>query len=227
MKIFLLFLSLFLLCSCKKEVKTAITEEPTFDYKAYLLKNDENVLSVEISNFDSEPIIKELKKILNTSCFDGIKFNAVTKYGIINSSVSQFCENTAVCARGFGVTVIINRDNQILLDEELVHIDNFQYLEIENYFNRFDKKNCYLTIYNDKYANQEIVDTVVQSFISSYIRYTEKLSKKNFYQPLRNLNSRELDSLKNISSFYFHFKEENIYSPAPTVPAASEINNEF
>ncbi|WP_405377447.1 hypothetical protein [Nonlabens sp. Asnod3-A02] len=221
----LLLLCVLILTSCKTDTKTSIEESEKFDYRAYLLRNNDEVPTLKIKEYDNKEIKTALKKSLNTDCIDYLKFNSITKNGMISSLAMGYCNNRPTCNRGFGVTAIFTNQNQILLDGQLLSKEDLKKLDITNYLNAFGRKDCYLSIIKDNNVNQEVIDEFLHFMISAYIRYAELLSENKFHQPLKALNIKQLNSIKEISTFNLHFVEE-ILPPLPPPPTAAEIINE-
>ena len=219
------FFCVLILTSCKTETKTSIEESDKFDCRAYLLRDNDEVPTLKLQRYDNEEIEIALKKSLNTECIDYLKFNLITKNGVISSLAMGYCNYMPTCNRGFGVTAIFTNQNQIILDGQLLSKKDLKKLDITNYLNAFGRKDCYLSIIQDNNVNQEVIDEFLRFMISAYIRYAESLSENKFHQPLKTLNIKQLNSLKEISTFNLHFVEE-ILPPLPPPPPAEQIINE-
>ncbi|WP_298953811.1 hypothetical protein [uncultured Nonlabens sp.] len=220
-----LFLCVLILTSCKTDTKTSIEESEKFDYRAYLLRNNDEVPTLKIKEYDNKEIKTALKKSLNTDCIDYLKFNSITKNGMISSLAMGYCNNRPTCNRGFGVTAIFTNQNQIVLDGQLLSKEDLKKLDITNYLNAFGRKDCYLSIIQDNNVNQEVVDEFLRFMITAYIRYAELLSENKFNQPLKALNIKQLNFLKEISTFNLHFVEEILPALPPPPPGQQNIND--
>ncbi|WOI23248.1 hypothetical protein [Nonlabens ulvanivorans] len=200
MKKFLLFLSLIVLCSCKKEVKTAITEEPTFDYKAYLLRNDDDddVPTIKMENLEYDqafPIVKKAYQNMNLPIYD---FNTQVFEFTIASELWDYKHDKIPLVRLRTTQIIINSKNEILYDSSLYSIEELNELLYKDFKTNLEEtKGNRISIVHDKKANQELIALILNKVEKAYLQTLEEFSFRKHNKPLSRLRIDELKAIKN------------------------------
>lgn len=229
MKKFLLFLSLIVLCSCKKELKTAITEEPTFDYKAYLLRNvDDDVPTIDfLANASSEEIFKIIDNYPQQDCFDAFRFNYKIGAYEVQCFAAEFCHNPPSPSNPKKLWFEINNENELWFDYKIIKSSQVkdESLKFLNTIER-DNKRFIICFKVDSKSDVLITEKILEDIIGAYLTFSTSLFKQEYGKPINQASQSDLDDFKRKHGMLIVFYDiESLRIPPP--PAASEINNEF
>ncbi|WP_438962125.1 hypothetical protein [Nonlabens sp.] len=194
----LLLLSLFLpvFISCKDSIETNLPEEVTFDYKAYLLKNNEGVISIRLEDFDYEKTpakISQAFAIFDLPIYD---FNAEIYGYVIGSELWDFKHDKIPIGQFNSTELIVNFRNEILYNSSLYSIEEMDEVFYLNFSSNRDNNHLISIIHHSK-TNNEIVRTIFNKMINAYLKCMEELSIAKYKKPLRELHRDQLQKLKN------------------------------
>lgn len=202
----LLFLCVLILTSCKTDTKTSIEESKQFDYRAYLLK-DQNAPTIKVtSNFEVNQILKSVHSIfvdsLPVSNFNSQYYDIV----IASESWDHTLSRRTPLAHGFINTELIITDSLIFFNYKTLKLDQ---LEAESYDwfieNIEDKRNFYIQILIDVKTNDSDIYRALKILSNGYIKSMERLAQEFFGKPLNQLIVEELEYLKDKRQFTLKF----------------------
>lgn len=202
MKKLLLLLVLSVFISCKQEKKPILDIDSHLDYTSYLLSHPDSVPTLEIKfdQPDSLFFVQLNKKLMPDGCVTQKDFNLKIDNLIIAARLQQPCGIPMFCGLKLNVEVLINRDHQILFEQELVNDRSDLLLKIESviknkteyaYNNRTG-----LIIVRDKKADLSQSKVVLESFVESYKKYMDSISVQRYERHLEQLSLKELKELK-------------------------------
>ncbi|MEO9503459.1 hypothetical protein [Nonlabens ulvanivorans] len=227
MRKLLLLLVLIAFLSCKQEKNTILEIDTPFDYTSYLLSHSDSVPTLEIKfdQPDSLVFVQLNEELMPDGCETSKDFNLKIDSLTIAARFQQPCDMPMFCGLKLNVEVLINRDNQILVEQEFVNDTSDLLLKIDRVIknkNEYAYKNrTGLIIIRDKKADLSQSKLVLQSFVASYNKYMDSIALNRFYKNLEKLNLKELDELKKERILVLEYWNY----PKPRIPERQELKN--
>ncbi|KEZ93618.1 hypothetical protein [Nonlabens ulvanivorans] len=227
MRKLLLLLVLIAFLSCKQEKNTILEIDTPFDYTSYLLSHSDSVPTLEIKfdQPDSLVFVQLNEELMPDGCETSKDFNLKIDSLTIAARFQQPCDMPMFCGLKLNVEVLINRDNQILVEQEFVNDTSDLLLKIDRVIknkNEYAYKNrTGLIIIRDKKADLSQSKLVIQSFVASYNKYMDSIALNRFYKNLEKLNLKELDELKKERILVLEYWNY----PKPRIPERQELKN--
>ncbi|WP_405352314.1 hypothetical protein [Nonlabens sp. Asnod3-H03] len=223
----LLLLALIAFLSCKHEKNTILEIDTPFDYTSYLLSHSDSVptLDIKFDQPDSLFFVQLNEELMPDGCETSKDFNLKIDSLTIAARFQQPCDMPMFCGLKLNVEVLINRDNQILVEQEFVNDTSDLLLKIDRVIknkNEYAYKNrTGLIIIRDKKADLSQSKLVLQSFVASYNKYMDSIALNRFYKNLEKLNLKELDELKKERILVLEYWNY----PKPRIPERQELKN--
>lgn len=223
----LLLLVLIAFLSCKHEKNTILEIDTPIDYTSYLLSHSDSVPTLEIKfdQPDSLVFVQLNEELMPNGCETSKDFNLKIDSLTIAARFQQPCDMPMFCGLKLNVEVLINRDNQILVEQEFVNDTSDLLLKIDRVIknkNEYAYKNrTGLIIIREKKADLSQSKLVLQSFVASYNKYMDSIALNRFYKNLEKLNLKELDELKKERILVLEYWNY----PKPRIPERQELKN--
>ncbi|EAS19845.1 hypothetical protein BBFL7_02245 [Flavobacteria bacterium BBFL7] len=202
MRKLLLLLALITFLSCKQEKKTILENNTLFDYTSYLLSHPDTVpsLDIEFDQPDSLFFVQLNEKLMPDGCETSKVFNLKIDSLTFAARLQQPCGVPIFEGIKMNVEILINRDGQIFIEQEVVNDISDLLLKIENiikdkheyaYNNRTG-----LIIIRDKKADLSQSKLVLKSFLASYNKHMDSIALDRFEKHLKHLSLKQLDEIK-------------------------------
>ncbi|WP_405352312.1 hypothetical protein [Nonlabens sp. Asnod3-H03] len=228
----LLLLSVFtlLFVSCKDSVETEVPEEKAFDYKAYLLRNnDENIPTFEFpANAPSKNIFKIIDNYTQQECFDGFRFNYKIGAYKVQCFAAEFCHNPPPPSNPTRLSFEINDKNGLWFNYKIIKPNQVkdQSLIFLNTIER-DYKRFIIRFKVDSKSDALITEKILEDIIEAYLTFSTSLFKQEYGKPIHKASQSDLNDFKRKHGMLIVFYDIESLRVPPPPPAASEINNEF
>lgn len=226
-----LFLCVLILTSCKTDTKTSIEESKQFDYRAYLLKNNNQVPTFKFAaNTNTEEIFKLIDNYTQQDCFDIFSFNyKITGYEI-QSVAAEYCHNPLPPSNPTILRWKINQNNELLFN----YSGTIEYIDVKNQTLQFlneierDNKRFLLKYEIDKSADKVITEKILDDIIEAYLEFATKLYKKENIFNINLASQEQLDDFKRkhgISILFDNWDHFKTPPPPPLAPPAPIIED--
>lgn len=228
MKKFLLFLSLIVLCSCKKEVKTAITEESTFDYKAYLLRNNDDY--VPTLKFSPNSSIEEISTIIDNytqqDCFDSFQFNYELGDIEIQSLAAEYCHNPPPGTNPTRLLFEINDENKLWFNYQIIDFNEVKD-KTETFLNEIerDHKRFIIRYQINKNSNAKVTEKILHDIIQAYLEFAKILFQKENKKSIDQATEFEIDEFRVKHQMLFLFDVVDWFTPSYLPPPPPEVEH--
>ncbi|WP_130735059.1 hypothetical protein [Flavobacterium sp. J27] len=202
----------------------------TFKYcsnEKYLLDIHDSlpVVSIDYNQYRKD-ILDEITLKLNeeTCCKTHEFLLKLSTNETVNVTLFNHCKSCPiVCGGRLFTRVLINRDNQVLVNERPIANDS-----IANYIHEFLKKpdtdynyveNCILNW--DLTTNKEFIEQTFIDIQKGYQLYYEEIAQKKFGKPICELTKKEIESIKREKSSIYLGVGYKI--PEPPIPPPPPI----
>ena len=153
-------------------------------------------LEIEFDQHDSLFFEELNKRLMSSGCETFKDFNIKIDSLTIAARVAQPCGMPIICGIKIITQVLINRDNQILLEEEFIKNTSDLNLKIDEIIKDPDEIYSYknevtLSFVRDKKANVKQSKIVFHAFVASYNKYMDSISVNLFKKPLQQLSLKQ------------------------------------
>lgn len=226
MKITLTYLLLVftVLTSCKTEIKTSIEQSKQLDYRAYLLRDNNQVPSFDFpANATSEDIFKIIDNYTQQNCFDTFSFNYKIANYEIQSFAAEYCHNPPPPSNPIILRWTINENNELLFNYSNI----IEYKDVKNQTLQFlneierDNKRFLIKYELDKIVDNEITEKILTDIIEAYLQFATELYKKENNHNINQASTKQLDDFKRkhgMSILYDNWDHFKIPPPSPPAP---------
>ncbi|GAL76638.1 hypothetical protein JCM19275_1786 [Nonlabens ulvanivorans] len=228
----ILILSILILAfsSCKDSVVIEVPEEKAFDYKAYLLRNnDDNVPTIDFpANASSEEIFKIIDNYTQQDCFDAFRFNYKIGAYEVQCFAAEFCHNPPSPSNPTKLWFEINNENELWFDYKIIKSSQVkdESLKFLNTIERHNKR-FIIRFKVDSKSDVLITEKILEDIIEAYLTFSTSLFKQEYGKPINQASQLDLDDFKRKHGMLIVFYDIESLRVPPPPPAASEINNEF
>lgn len=201
--------------SCKTDQKTPPEESTNFDYRPYLLKDQDRVPFIPLDIHQSQDsIFRLVNTFTGENCTELLRFNTRIENDTIAVNVRQNC--MIYCGYSFNIPIIINKDEKILVDYNHSTIEDLSldiYKLIKEEYNPYHGSlNINFQIQNT--SNSAALNKIVYyKAIEGYLDFMFDMSNEKYFKPLYQLTSEELDFLKQSANISLSYREEIDINP--------------
>ncbi|MEO9953419.1 hypothetical protein [Nonlabens sp.] len=212
----LLFLCVLILTSCKTDTKIPIEESKQFDYRAYLLRNNNNVPFIPIDIDQPQDSLFKLVNIhTKKDCTDFLRFNTVVENDTITVLNQQNCN--MFCGLYFEYSIYVfpeeiiwgengNMSLSEIKSDFLKHME--EYNDLYSYSNDIKFS---ITNYSD---NLLLTRIIYYKVINTYLEFMSQIADNKYSKPLEELTIYQLDQLKKHYQLTLSFRE---FPPEPQI----------
>ncbi|VXB57855.1 conserved hypothetical protein [Flavobacterium sp. 9AF] len=190
-------------------------------YEKYLLGIPDSLPTISIDyNQYQKDILEEITIKLNqeTCCKTHEFLLKLSTNETVNVTLFNHCKSCPiVCGGRLFTRVLINRDNQVLINERPITKNS-----LANYIHEFLKKpdtdynyveNCLLDW--DLTTNKESIEQAFIDIQKGYLKYYEEIAQKEFGKPICELTKNEIESIKREKSSIYLGVGYRIHEPPP------------
>lgn len=202
MRLFTLLFILFIFTTCKQKNSLKVSNEKTFDYTSYLLSHPDTVpfLDIKFDQPDSLFFVQLNEDLIPDGCETSKDFNLKIDSLTIAARLQQPCSVPIFEGIKMNVEILINRDGQIFIEQEVVNDTSELLLKIDRIIknkNEYAYKNrTGLIIIRDKKADLSQSKLVLKSFVASYNKHMDSIALDRFEKHLEHLSLKQLDEIK-------------------------------
>ena len=224
-KLFKLFIILLLLfsISCKREEITI--DKNDFDFRAYLLKNNDKVPTFQFPlNSTANEVFEVIDNYTQQDCFDTFHFNYKIAGYEVQSVALEYCHESPPVADPRILFINVKENSELFIDYYgIIEHDAVkkQTLDFLNGIER-DRKRFLLHYKIDKKVEKRISEKIIGYVIEAYLEFAKNLYQKENNLHISKANKEQLDEFKSKHSMRILFDSWDHFKIPPPPPPVLE-----
>lgn len=219
---FIIFLALF---SCKEKENYVI--EKAFDYKAYLLRNNDGVPTFDFpANASSEKIFKIIDNYTQQDCFDAFRFNYKIGVYEVQCFAAEYCHNPPPPSNPTRLLFEINDENELWFNYKIIKPNQVkdESLIFLNTIQR-DYKRFIIRYKVDSKSDVLIIEKILEDIVEAYLTFSSSLFEQEYEKPIDQASQADLNDFKRKHGMLIVFYDIDGLRVPPPPPPALEIED--